>query len=166
MVRRQHVQYARISHLVEEPALCGCAIPRFFPWMPQERSLKPDEFQGEIRFPSQRVKCSPAGSPLSLPPLDNVEFKDWRASCGKGIEGLVPDGRPVHLLAACAGKRCAGERRYLWSPLTADYAAVIIPWPERTDGKSGRGCCAHDRAALGRFWFHERSVMPCRPWIL
>ena len=34
---------AYIPFLREEPALCGCAIPQFFPWMPQER--RPCSFQ-------------------------------------------------------------------------------------------------------------------------
>lgn len=69
-----------------------------------------DDFKEKLGIPLKlRVEvCSPAGSPLSLPPVRQrgIQGLAQRLPGGKGMEGTIPDGRPVHLPAACAGKRC------------------------------------------------------------
>ena len=69
----------------------------------------PMNFKEKLDSLKLRVEVFAGRKPVVVSsPLDNVEFKDWCSAflAEKGMEGSVPDGRPVHLPAACAGKRC------------------------------------------------------------
>lgn len=100
----------------------------------------PMNFKEKLDSLKLRVEVFAGRKPVVVSsPLDNVEFKDWRSAflAEKEWKGLSLTEDLFISLPRAQGKDAGRAKVFVESFDGRDYAAVIIPRPERTDGKSG-----------------------------
>lgn len=100
----------------------------------------PMNFKEKLDSLKLRVEVFAGRKPVVVSsPLDNVEFKDWCSAflAEKEWKGLSLTEDLFISLPRAQGKDAGRAKVFVESFDGRDYAAVIIPRPERTDGKSG-----------------------------
>ena len=100
----------------------------------------PMNFKEKLDSLKLRVEVFAGRKPVVVSsPLDNVEFKDWCSAflAEKEWKGLSLTEDLFISLPRAQGNDAGRAKVFVESFDGRDYAAVIIPRPERTDGKSG-----------------------------